>query len=84
MNPLKIVIGHRGWVFIGHESVTGDEVTLTEASCIRRWGTKKGLGEIAAGGPTPTTILDSVGTVRLHRLAVIATIDASEEAWAAK
>lgn len=84
MDPLRILIGHRGWVFIGRQSTDGDDVVLSDASCIRRWGTSKGLGEIAAGGPTKTTVLDAVGTVRLHRLAVIATIDANEEAWAAR
>jgi exosome complex RNA-binding protein Rrp4 len=81
---MRIVIGQRGWVWIGKYAQTGDEVVLSDARCIRRWGTSKGLGEIAQGGPTKTTVLDPAGTVRLHRLSVVATLDANEEAWSGK
>jgi hypothetical protein len=81
---MKIVIGQRGWVWIGEYAEEGDRVVLTNARCIRRWGTTKGLGEIAEGGPTEKTVLDPAGTVRIHVLAVVATLDANEEAWAGK
>ena len=77
----QIVIAQRGWIFIGDVDRSGDDVTITGAKCIRRWGTTKGLGEIAKGGPTKNTVLDDMGTVRLHALAVIASLDVEAEKW---
>ena len=71
----RIVIAQRGWVFVGKWAQDGDNVTLTDASVIRTWGTKKGLGELALSGPTSTTVLDSAGTVRMHQLGIVATLD---------
>lgn len=82
--PLKIIVAQRGWVFIGRRSVDGDEVTLTDAKCIRRWGTTKGLGQLALEGPQENTKLDPAGTVRLHRLGIVASFDCAEEPWAGK
>lgn len=79
----QIIIAQRGWVFVGDVSRTADEVTIANASCIRRWGTSKGLGEIALHGPTARTTLDAVGTVRLHPLVVVASIDCDEAKWTA-
>lgn len=80
----QIVIAQRGWVFVGDVSRSGDDVTISDASCIRRWGTTKGLGELAANGPAKSTVLDAMGTVRLHALAVVASIDCQESKWAAR
>ena len=54
---IRILVLHRGWVVVGYYSATDSEVTLRQAAVVRRWGTTKGLGEIAAGGPTAATIL---------------------------
>lgn len=78
---MRIVVLQRGWVVVGNYSKEGQEVVLTNASVIRRWGTQKGLGEIAANGPTANTILDPVGTVRAHELAVVMSIECSAEKW---
>lgn len=78
---LRIVVGQRGWVHIGEYAEDGDTVILTNARCIRRWGTTKGLGEIAVNGPTPKTVLDDAGTVRVHLLAVVHTLDVNDDAW---
>ena len=81
---VRIVIAQRGWVFVGiYHRATRDEVVLTKAQCVRRWGTTRGLGEIAAAGPTKDTVLDPHGTVRLHPLAVVATIQCEATKWAA-
>ena len=80
----KIVIAQRGWVFVGDVSSTADEVTIENAATIRRWGTTKGLGEIAANGPTRDTILDDCPTVRMHPLAVVATVDCVADKWLAR
>ena len=77
----RIVIGQRGWVFVGRYHEDGDDVTLTDAKVLRIWGTTKGLGELAISGPTTKTVSDPAGTIRLHRLGVIATLDTKATAW---
>jgi len=79
--PTRIVILQRGWVMVGRWSQDGEDCVLTDAAVIRVWGTKRGLGEIAEGGPTSSTILDRAGTVRFHILAVVASIDCEEAKW---
>jgi len=80
----QIVIAQRSWIFVGDVERSGDDVTITNAQCIRRWGTTKGLGELAKNGPTKNTILDDMGTVRLHALAVVASLDVEVASWAAR
>lgn len=75
MNYTQIVVLQRGWIVVGHVTRDGDELTITNASVIRRWGTTKGLGQLV-NGPTPTTRLDPAGTIRAHILTVVMTIDA--------
>lgn len=82
--PVKIVILQRGWVAIGRFSQNGSECTLDNAAIIRRWGTTKGLGEIAKDGPTANTILDVTPRITYHELTAVATIDCEESAWAGK
>lgn len=72
----RIIIAQRGWVFVGRYECDGDDITLHDAKVIRIWGTTKGLGELR-NGPLSGTKLDEAGTVRLHRLAVVASLDAS-------
>lgn len=83
-DDIRIVILHRGHVVVGRYERDGDEVTIRNASVIRVWGTMKGLGEIAAEGPTSKTVLDSCGVVRCHALAVIATLDCEANKWTSK
>ena len=78
---LRIVVLQRGWVVVGVYRRDGDEITITDASVIRRWGTNRGLGQLA-NGPTDSTVLDAAGTVRAHALAVVMTIDADPAGWA--
>ena len=80
-DEVRIVIGQRGWVWVGRYSTDWEEVILRDAKNIRRWGTTQGLGELCAG-PLVETVLDPVGTIRLHQLAVVATYDCDSEAWA--
>lgn len=79
-SPIKIVILQRGWIFVGRFSKTGSDCVLENASCIRQWGTTKGLGELVSG-PTSKTVLDEAGTVRFNEFTVVAMIDASESGW---
>ena len=80
----QIVILQRGWVVIGNYSVQKDECRLSDAAIIRVWGTTKGLGEIAEGGPTSTTKLDRSPDLRFHPMTVIARMDVDENKWEGK
>ena len=81
-NPdIRIVILQRGWVVVGHYSQVGEECLIEHARVVRRWGTSQGLGELAAGGPLPNTVLDPAPTVRFHMLTVVATIDCEASKW---
>ena len=56
-----IVLGNRGNIVVGDLVISGSTGYMTNASVIRRWGTTKGLGELAIDGPTNDTILDRCG-----------------------
>lgn len=77
----RIVVLHRGWIVVGNYSCDGDEVVVRRASVIRKWGATKGLGEIASGGPTEKTATDPCGTVRVHKLGVVFTLDCNQDKW---
>lgn len=80
-NDLKIVILDRGFVLVGKARVDGDWVVTENASIIRRWGTTKGLGELAMNGPLANTKLDPIGTVRSPLRALIGLVDCESAKW---
>ena len=80
-SDIRIVILQRGWVVVGRYSKKGSEVTLDGGSVIRVWGTTKGLGEIAFGGPTKDTKLDSIPQANWHELTEIATMKCDAKKW---
>lgn len=82
-NQIRIVVLQRGWVAVGRYSQSGDDCVLENASIVRYWGTTKGLGEIAEGGPTGTTKLDACPPLRFHQLTVLFTMDCNQAKWAA-
>jgi hypothetical protein len=77
----RIVICHRRWVFIGFLAREENEMVLRRAKVLRRWGTKdKGIGALYSG-PLADTQMDEAGTVRLHPLQIIATVDVDAKSW---
>lgn len=81
-SDFKIVILQRGWVMVGRFQKKDSECKLYDASVIRVWGTTKGLGEIAEGGPTTSTKLDKCnGVVEFDYLTVVATLSCNKEKW---
>lgn len=82
MQEVRIVVGQRGWIHIGYYSKNGSTVILRSAQCVRRWGTTAGLGQLASDGPSSRTILDKVGTVEMHELAVVHSIICNGDKWA--
>jgi len=80
--PFQIAVLDRGWVFAGNCEFDDEFLVITNAKCIRYWGTTRGLGELAENGPNPKTRIDSYGTVRVNSRALIALIDCDkEEKW---
>lgn len=77
---LSICVLHRGWVVVGLMT-PGEWVKLESAYVVRRWGTTKGLGELAIEGPTPNTILDAAPTMNIPVSAIINTIECDEKSW---
>jgi len=82
-NPLQIAVLDRGFVYIGRCSQADGFLTLTDAACIRRWGTERGLGQLATEGPKTATKLDPAGTIRAPMTALIHLIDVTGDAAAA-
>ncbi len=63
-----IIVMQNGFVHIGnYAGKTKDGgIVLCNSAVIRRWGTKKGLGEIALCGLQKETILDKEGDICLN------------------
>lgn len=79
---LRIVVLDRGWVVIGLLYRNGDECRLERAKIIRRWGTTRGLGQLATGGPTRETVLDDAGTIRFTNPVGLPQLDVDASKWA--
>lgn len=79
----QIVVLDRGFVYVGNVTTDQDWCVIEGASCIRRWGTSQGLGELATSGPLEHTRLDPAGTVRAPMRAVIALLKCEAEKWTA-
>ncbi len=82
-NPTEkqIVVCDRGWVLVGDVFEEGDYLFLTNASVIRRWGTKEGLGELAKNGPLPKTELDKCPPCQVHKLSVVLRMNCYGYKW---
>ena len=67
----RIVIADRGWVFLG-DCQDNEDGTVTIHNCknLRKWGTSKGLGQLATG-PQNGTVADDYGTVIVSPIAQI-------------
>jgi hypothetical protein len=79
---IKIVVLQRGWVLIGKYESDANKCYLHDASVIRNWGTKKGLGELAKDGPQKDTILDKCnGIVEFEALTKVLSIDVNQDLW---
>lgn len=60
-----IIVGTNGFVWYSPSvSDNGEYILLSDAQCIRQWGTSKGLAELISG-PLRETVLDTPATVVL-------------------
>lgn len=78
---LQIVIMDRGFVFVGDVSIDGEWVVISNAKNVRRWGTTKGLGQLAVEGPQPETKLDMGGTVKAPLRSLVGLIKCEASSW---
>ena len=87
-----IYIMDRGWVLTGvFRKTTKDEmivfptkffIMLDKCFVIRRWGTTKGIGQLAREGPTKDTVLDLEGNdIPISKLMIHHCIRCDEKAW---
>ncbi len=81
LSGFGIVVADRGYVYVGNVNLDDQFAVVTNAKNVRVWGTTKGLGELALCGPTSSTKLDDVGTVRIPMRAIISLIDSEAEKW---
>lgn len=69
---VKFCVLAHGWVFVGRVTDEDDHILVLKDACVvRRWGTKRGIGQIIMG-PTNDTILDPIpGDVRFERQGIL-------------
>ena len=78
---IKIVVLQRGWVYIGRFERNGNDCKLHNASCIRVWGTTKGLPELVNGVTALTKLDKCEGVVEFDWLTVVHTITVNPYKW---
>ena len=77
----QIVILDRGFVYVGDVSISDGWVVISNAKNVRRWGTSKGLGELAKTGPLKDSVIDPAGLVRAPMRALIGLIECEASSW---
>jgi len=55
---LAIAVLERGFVYVGNITLTEDFLIIRNAKNVHKWGTTRGLGELASNGPLPNTKLN--------------------------
>jgi len=82
MNDWQIIIADRGWVYVGKPQRDGEWIVIHDCYNVMRWGTTRGLGQLALEGPTKDTKLDLYGIVKVHVLAIAGgTIECDNAIW---
>lgn len=76
-----IAFADRGFVWVGDCHVVGDWLRIKGARAVRRWGTTKGLNELAQKGPLPNTRLDAAADILVSRKALIGLIPTEAAKW---
>jgi len=83
-NGWGILVIEHGNVIYGHYEISDDDdmITVKDGKVIRRWGTERGLGELAANGPRPDTVLDPLNRdTWVSKKSLIFVIDCEPEQW---
>lgn len=69
-NEQMIVVVDNGFVFVGETHRKDNDLWITNAKNVRKWGTTKGLGQLRSG-PTKDTALDDYGDVIIPWIRVV-------------
>lgn len=80
-----ILVMERGFVLVVRFKEDGSDDALfygvKDVAVIRRWGTTKGLGQLAKEGPLPDTILEREECDLVSKDAVYRRIRCDQKAW---
>jgi len=79
---IAVAVLTQGFVYVGEVTVNKDSVIIRRSAAVRRWGTTKGLGQLADSGPTKETQLDPAPDVYVPIHSLVHLISCSGEAWA--
>jgi hypothetical protein len=79
----QIVILQRGWVVVGDFAQSGSQCSIKNGHVVRRWGTTKGLGELATEGPRTNTVLDPIPEMTFHELTIVGRLACSDK-WSSQ
>ena len=85
MGEVRILVCERGFVLIGRprEHPTNPMFLIVDdCAIVRRWGTTKGLGELAEKGLLNNTVLEPEGQgVELNKRCIYRSIPCAKEKW---
>ena len=81
---IVIAVLDRGWVMIGRYWGSPQEEGLIQSSCVRSWGTNRGLGQLAHEGVTSSTILDPEGACQWPVVCRVKLIKCDQKVWEGK
>lgn len=76
-----IIVLDKGFVYVGNLSAANGWLCIHNARNIRKWGTQRGLGQLALEGPQPDTVLDDTGIVRAPLHTLMQIIETEEAKW---
>lgn len=76
----RIVVIQSGWVLAGEFVQHEAHIELTSASVVQRWGTTKGIGELALDGPTSSSVIHPIGKATVPLGSVLYSMPMSKEA----
>ena len=73
-----IVVVDNGFVFWGDLATDGDACEISNGYSLRRFGTKRGLGQLAIEGPQKETQADKVSLIRIQKNRVVFIMECSD------
>jgi hypothetical protein len=82
-SPVQIVVLNRGWIVVGNVSESVNKTVIQNAAIIRKWGTTKGLGELAMKGKLADTILDACPDITVDTANVVLLMNCEQSKWTA-
>lgn len=78
---IRIVVLDRGFVYVGRYFRCGKYTQIRGGANVRKWGTSRGLGQLAMEGPQADTKLDPCPTVEVLESDVRHTLLCDPSKW---